>query len=342
MSKSGAQPTLASIEVLISKNKFKAAFVVIAAYSNSADAQRLWKIVYQTFNLHCWLAFLRNPHLNSCLNIDNLRAIMWATKLKLKESDTIDPARFEIHEVMPTIAQNQTWCGMLGYGYFLNYVQYDYMLAEYIVNHIEFVIHFSEVQVAKLVEKAPMYISEVLTLLQSVLQNDMEHVNWALKALKLIFVNIKGTADLMCWGPSFRAISSALLLEFETDADFALEVLKNKKLCTFWVNKGFPNAYKHPLFNAYHFMMLEEHHLKTHPKISAQYHYFVEESLVQITNQLKITDAELDEILLEPVPETYLPSVEVSLQQHFDPSLESLQAPLLKMKEKKDKFKGHK
>jgi hypothetical protein len=286
----------------------------IVANTDSHDARIIWNKVFLTFEEKCWLAFLNDPFLNACLTANDLQGIMWVTKLQLKNKKASNPNLLVFSEILPTIAQNLNWCRMLGgYHYFLKYVKYDNMLAQYLANNVTFMRQLSEDQVAMFASDARLFITNILKILIDAMQYDIEAADWAIKSLKCIFMTQRWSREILCLDDNYSAISRALLDLFETDVEFAFDVLKDQNMCQYWVKKGFDSAYKHPLFGANEYSELENYYRIKKPRLAGKYKILVRDTFIKKFGEFIIDDsnkhADPADIPVEQNAQPYLPLV---------------------------------
>ncbi len=259
-----------------------------------------------------WITFLEEQYLSDGLEHKQLTFI-FETAIEERKRASDQDIRALWDEVILSIAGNPKWCQALSYRYFLDYVENSFRLAEYIVKTPTFLIHLDYYHIDLLLEKLPtLYVPQVLRTFDNLLQDDEENFEKVICALKWIFIKNPTVRKCILTKPKFGFSSDQLLLEFENDKLFAIDVLKNESLCENWIKQGFLSACSHPLLKNQDYQALALHYkFKKNPVLSSQYLKLVPNPQVDESTR-PLTQANLagssekvedgDDFILEDIP----------------------------------------
>jgi hypothetical protein len=338
------QKIIAKIDVTAFSDTAKA----ITAVRQNDDAYTLFNLLFfneddytQIVNPECMLAFLENSHLNHVLKIKDLELIMGCSAYALSTIEANNLKRTRWQKLMLAIARSPMWCRNLSYNYFLQFIQNNNLLTKMLCQST-FLKHLDFVNVWIFLQIRPDAIIPILNSILEILEKDSERKRWVINTLKWIFAEYKTAKnlcrmthnsklvplpeipnnlpiDLIVNSSQYQPLSEALMLEFNTDPLFAVEVLKDVRLCDNWLKLEKGQAYKHARLQGIHFKGLALHYCKTdYPKAMRYVEFISAEDKVSLK-------AEIVRIVDEAQMEMFAQLTKLSMQEaeHEIASLDS-------------------
>lgn len=245
--------TLEQIRQLLKEKKYEQLCQIIKNCKEKELAFEIYQLIFGQPLPRCWKAFLKNDCLNEVLEHKQLDSIMRAANTGITDELTTHIDGLDYNGVMRQIAKNTTWCKILGYRSFLNYLHCE-SLRQYIVDDKDFKTHLDYTHMNMLFnlidddEKRA-----ILQHLDDVIKNSAKKAksqedDWAVESVKYMFMKSKTMAkqlvELNC-----QSIISTLKEVFLNNRHFALEVLKRPDLYNFFGLNSIA-AHKHPLLKS--------------------------------------------------------------------------------------------
>lgn len=240
---------LAQIHNFIAEKKFKELYAFIKDSKQASFAGAIYQVLFANWLPGCWLAFLRNPHLNTIIEQKHLIAIIGKASEAICHEHLAQENKKYYHLVLVAIARNAEWCRMLSYRFFLNYVSMSRPLMEHVIYDIEFMTHLDYVHMGMLFDQIidPEEQNVVLEYLEELLDGKSPLHGWALESVKYMAIHCHDF-NRKVQAAECETIMKMLTLAFHNDRFFASEVLKRSHLYQLF-DLADQQAYLHPLLS---------------------------------------------------------------------------------------------
>jgi hypothetical protein len=193
---SGVQ-SFQSISNAIHQKLFSLAAKEIAQLQDRTFATQIIDLILERKSPDCWLAFLKNGYLNHAIWSKPLIDMIGHAQTIVTFGPGAFPIKPEYRLIAVTIAQNPRWCEMLSYSYFLNYVEKDELLAEYIANSEQFIRNLEPFHVDALVNLVPHLIGSILTSVAIHTEGTELDIFWSQETLKWLFFENQHAAECL-------------------------------------------------------------------------------------------------------------------------------------------------
>ncbi len=304
-----SSPLFAKIQASYVGKNFEEAEELIKAADNPDDAQAIYDLVFKTVHSNCWLAFLKNPHLNHVLWYNPLNNIVRRLEAGLKLRDKT--LTLNMNRILLLIVHNDEWCRTLSYRYFIDFVPLSKPLAAYMVTKPEFLIHLHYTHFSLLINKLPDLTNKLLETLDDMILNEEEHTERVIAILKWLLINDAVARNMILSSPKLSNILDQLFFDFEDDRIFVLEVLKQPELCHQWLESD--DAYQHPLLRLKDYHELAKHYMLRNTPLSKQYITLAGSLLEQ---ELSAVIDELEAMKIEDAQESFLsytPAIDLAI-----------------------------
>ncbi|MGE3318237.1 MAG: hypothetical protein AB7I18_02985 [Candidatus Berkiella sp.] len=272
---------LGELTQLYHAREYQKAAEVIKGIQDRAHAEAVFQLITKIVNVDSWLAFLKNPHLKPfiyhhelTLMLNKVMVISVALKSFMKKklsNDSCEVKRKQANmcTLLVAIVENDDWCKVMSYSYFIAFVPHNPLFASYIANSSQFLRHLDFYHINLLLTKLPRKTSEILTTLDTLILQDEEVSEWVIAILKWLIIN-NANVQREIFQESFTDCVEQLGLEFEEDVAFAIEVLQTPFLCERWLGiKDQP--FMHEKFTFKDYKRLMEHYLPINPALGLQY-----------------------------------------------------------------------
>lgn len=317
-------PLVAQIAACYAQKKYQETAVMIAAVDDVDIAEAIYKCVFRNVQPACWIAFFKNTYLNQFLCYPHLVNIVKRIEAALKNAK--EPLVLQsANKMLLTIVHNEEWCRTLSYRFFIDLVALSKPLATYVVSQPAFLMHLHYPHLSWLIAVLPDLAEHLIETLDSVILADEQHTDRAIAMLKWLLIQDEKAKIIILSNERFNDLLEQLFIEFEEDRLFAMDVLKNPRLCQQWLETV--DAYQHPLLNRDDYRELALHYLLNNEKLSMQYVRLAGELLEkELLNNLEALTSEMAAMQIDEITKTsatYTPAREILMDVESEQQLNS-------------------